>query len=216
LVESGSHLNQKMLSRLKENKERERGNRTYGQSIDGLLMIGISSHRAHSTSRERSHQLFAPPLRLDRVCGINAAWCSCWCLEMATSRALVCSLLNLFLLVVPLLACNYADCVQDAMQHEGDWVKCDDCVCNDFNNIADDDGGSCEIHDKDVYQCWILQDIDDGTVTWSCMPRMKTAWIIGFVFISLFGCCCIAGLCSYFCKPKRNEEVRVVLVHSQI
>jgi hypothetical protein len=133
------------------------------------------------------------------------------------SRALIWSVLNFLFVLLPIWACNYQGCAQDARDHEGDWVKCDDCVCNDFNNLVDDDGGTCEIHDEDIYECWIMQDIDDGTVTWSCMPRMKTAWIIGFVFISLFGCCCIVGLCSYFCKPaKRNEEVRVVLVHSQI
>lgn len=94
-------------------------------------------------------------------------------------------------------------------------MKCDPCVCNDFNDIGDDDG-DCEIHDEDLYECWIMYDIDDGNIYWSCMPRMKTAWIIGFVFISVFGCCCVAGLCSMLCKPKRNDEIKVVLVHSQI
>lgn len=125
-------------------------------------------------------------------------------------------LLNFILLFSSILSCSYNSCRNDAIENEGDWVKCDVCVCNDFETITTDDDDTCQINDEDLYECWIKQDINDGTITWSCMPRMKTSWIIGFVFISLFGCCCIAGLLSLLCKPKKNDEIKVVLVHSQI
>jgi hypothetical protein len=146
----------------------------------------------------------------------GVAVCVTCCAKMApSSRCLFFLVTFQSLFLISVWGCDYNECRQDAINHEGDWVKCDDCVCNDFNSIADDDG-NCDINDEDLYECWIMQDIDDGTITWSCMPRMKTAWIIGFVFISLFACCCIAGLCAFVCKPKKNEDVRVVLVHSQI
>ena len=112
--------------------------------------------------------------------------------------------------------CDYSSCRNDAISHEGEWVKCDTCVCNDFESITDDNSDTCQISNEDLYECWIQQDISDGSVTWSCMPRMKTGWIIGFVFISLFGCCLCAGLISYLCKPKRNDEIKIVLIHPQI
>ena len=119
-------------------------------------------------------------------------------------------LLSLALQIVLLVnaGCDKNACANDVYDHQGDYVRCDMCVCDDFGKYAegsnDDDGGSCSGYDNEYYACYIKSEKDDDT--WYCKVRMKTSWIIGIVFIVLVSCCCCAGVCYYFnYKRKPNQ-----------
>jgi hypothetical protein len=45
------------------------------------------------------------------------------------------------------------DCFNDATNHENDWVKCDLCVCNNFDDYTDD-SEACSASDEKLYNCW--------------------------------------------------------------
>jgi hypothetical protein len=125
-------------------------------------------------------------------------------------------LLSLLLQLLYVFSCDdKLDCAQDAQSHEGEWVNCDACVCNNFDDYTDDTS-ACQTN-ADYYNCYIMQEINDGSVTWSCTTVMKTPWVIGFVFIALIGCSCCCGAiaaCSGYKKNRQPEEVKIVLVNA--
>jgi hypothetical protein len=79
---------------------------------------------------------------------------------------------------------------------DGVWGRCDMCVCESFQDLKNSSGKSTDcVANEDLFNCYYR--IDDSSVGAlggiSCKSTMKTSWIIGFVFIGLFGCC----LCVY-------------------
>lgn len=46
------------------------------------------------------------------------------------------------------------DCFTDAIDHDGDWVKCDLCVCSNFDDYTDD-SNACSATDENLYNCWL-------------------------------------------------------------
>lgn len=101
--------------------------------------------------------------------------------------------------------CKFRECAQDGLKNEGKWVQCDNCVCNDFDDYSYGDDTGCHIPDSNLYECWMIYQVENGVSTWTCDIRMMTPWIIVFVLISVFGCCCLVGGCYYLWRRKRDD-----------
>jgi hypothetical protein len=96
------------------------------------------------------------------------------------------------------------DCFHDATDDQGTYKKCNMCVCDDFGTndpYYDDDEDSCG-GNEDLFNCFIKV---EGRVRY-CKIEMKTAWIIGFVFIGIFCCCGSIGLCVFCCRRCQNGK----------
>lgn len=96
------------------------------------------------------------------------------------------------------------DCFHDANDDQGVYQKCDMCVCDDFGTndpYYDDDEDSCG-GNEDLFNCFIKV---EGRVRY-CKLEMKTAWIIGFVFIGIFCCCGSIGLCVFCCRNCQSGQ----------
>jgi hypothetical protein len=100
---------------------------------------------------------------------------------------------------------NLQDCSKDMFDNEGDYVRCDLCVCGNFDDLTDDAKG-CTTDNEDLYNCYMKysEQTGDDPAEFTCYLGMKTAWIIGFVFISICGCCSIAACCTYFFRSKKG------------
>ena len=84
------------------------------------------------------------------------------------------------------------DCRQDAIQNEGEWVRCKMCACDDFGDISGDGGESaCSGFPKRYYKCYVKATSN----SWSCKVKMKTDWLVAFIIVSVVGACVICSLC---------------------
>jgi hypothetical protein len=103
---------------------------------------------------------------------------------------------------------NLQDCSKDMFDNEGEYVRCDLCVCSNFDDLTDDSGG-CSTDNEDLFNCYMkyAEPTGDDPAEYSCYLRMKTAWVIGFVFISICACCSIAACCSYIFRPKKEVVI---------
>ena len=105
------------------------------------------------------------------------------------------------------------ECDNEAMTYPNKWIRCDECVCKEFSKYhqqaIDDDGFYCNIQDTYLYNCLVMYEVDNLGIEWECQTRMKISWIIGFVFISIFGCLLIIFffylLITFVDKVKENE-----------
>ena len=101
--------------------------------------------------------------------------------------------------IVNLLPCSAScsanerqSCRSDAIQNQGDWVRCKMCACDDFGDMSDDeDANGCSGFPKRYYKCFIKATSN----SWSCKVRMKRDWLVAFIIISIVGVCVICSLC---------------------
>ena len=92
-------------------------------------------------------------------------------------------------------------CLLNSFSKNGEFVKCDMCVCESYDDISGSTG-DCGA-DENIYNCYISYDF------WSiqCQSQMKTTWIIIFSVIAVAGCCgCCAcwGYACYLCCHKNT------------
>ena len=85
----------------------------------------------------------------------------------------------------------YANCVQNIGDKDGDWARCNMCMCDEYESYGG--SGSCGADDE-LYNCFLSTD--------GCKSQLRQAWIIGFSFIAFSIClCCCAG-CFFLFKSK--------------
>lgn len=77
------------------------------------------------------------------------------------------------------------DCTSDALQNSGEYVRCDMCVCDNFGDVSNDgDESACSGFSNTYYKCYVKS---ESINKWHCRIRMKTDWLIAFIFIAVGG-----------------------------
>ena len=103
---------------------------------------------------------------------------------------------GLYSLVTSCSTESKSDCYDDASSNEGDWVRCDLCVCDNFDDFTDDEK-ACSASNNDLYNCYIKQDVDLPDITWSCKVCIVTIQLIlfkSYIYIYSWHLTCVVFL----------------------